>query len=82
MVFPRIAATFSGYPLDVADYDRAEVVESSRAVAVVPVPRLRVRPGTAIRAIGCERHVDVRLEEPLGARVLVDVDASPAEVRV
>jgi hypothetical protein len=75
-----LRVSFTGGPENVVAYDRAEVVESDRAVAVVPVERFLVGPTTVIPAVGVGRAVDVRLAQPLGARVLVGLDARPAEV--
>jgi hypothetical protein len=75
-----LRVSFTGGPENAVAYDRAEVVESDRAVAVVPVERLLVGPSTIITAVGVGRAVDVRLAQPLGARVLVGLDARPAEV--
>jgi hypothetical protein len=72
--------SFIGGPPAFADYPRAEVVESDRAVAIVPVEKDLLAPGTPRAAVGCLRVVDANLARPLGARVLVDLDASPCEV--
>ena len=58
------------------------VVESRTAVSVVPLARFvtRLPPGTAISAQGFMREITVKLESPLGGRVLVNHDGSPVEV--
>ncbi len=64
------------------DYD-AEVVEETAAVAVIPRARLKkvlVGP-TAISAEGHPRGIRAHLSEPLGSRVLVNLDATPVEVQ-
>jgi hypothetical protein len=75
-----LTVSFVGAPPAHADYPRAEVVESDRAVAVVPVEVDLLPPGTWRTAAGFERVVEARLARPLGARVLVDLDSSPCEV--
>jgi hypothetical protein len=62
-------------------YPRAEVIESAQAVAIVPIAkdvgssdgRIRVLPGHT-------HQVTVRLEQPLGDRVFVDLDGNAREV--
>jgi hypothetical protein len=75
-----LTVSFVGGPPAHADYPRAEVVESDRAVAVVPVEVDLLPPGTWRAPVGCERVVEARLARPLGAPVLVDLDSSPCEV--
>lgn len=57
-------------------------VESRTAISAVPLARLKrsLMPGTAIAAQGFEREIVVRLESPLGGRVLVNHDGAPVEV--
>jgi hypothetical protein len=55
-------------------------VESDHAVAVVPVEKDLLPPGTPRVAVGHRRTVEAHLARPLGARVLVDLDSSPCEV--
>ena len=73
-----LTVSFTGGPRAFADYPRAAVVESDRAVEVVPIEEDLLSPG--LGAAGCERVGDARLAQPLGARVLVDLDSSPCEV--
>jgi hypothetical protein len=66
-----------GAPPAFADYPRAEIVESGRAVAVV---RGRAEI-CCLRGRGARpSRVDARLARPLGARVLVDLESSPCEL--
>ncbi|MGH9069235.1 MAG: hypothetical protein ACRD0J_17365 [Acidimicrobiales bacterium] len=76
-----LAFHFTGAPPLVEEYPRAEVVESAQAVTVAPVARDIGPPGPRA-LVGSRREVVVELEEPLGTRVLVDLDGSPAEVIV
>ena len=62
-------------------YASAEVVESGRAVAVVPEAE-DIGPPGARPAIGFGRRVTVTLSEPLGDRVLVDLHGRASEVTV
>lgn len=57
-------------------YMSAEVIESRAAVAVVPVGE-DIGPPGARTAVGCVHRVPATLREPLGARVLVDLNGSP-----
>ena len=61
-----------GGPPEYERYARGDVVESHQAVAVVPVG-VDVGPPGARRAIGYMHQITVRLTEPLGARVYVDL---------
>lgn len=62
-------------------YD-AELVESPTALCVVPLgrPTGEQPVGTWVAAEGHIRKVDVTLAEPLGDRVLVNLDGSPVSV--
>lgn len=63
------------------EYPRAEVLESAQALTVVPVARDIGPPGPRhLVVVGHRREVEVQLAQPLGARVLVDLDGSAAEV--
>jgi hypothetical protein len=70
---------FTGALPSYEQYPDAEVIESDQAVAIVPVgkdvgpPGLRILPGYG-------HEVVVRLAQPLGARVLVDLHGNPGEV--
>lgn len=72
---------FLGAAPTIEDYSRAEVVESSKAIAVVPIAR-HIGPHGPYRLAGHTRELRVELAMPLGARVLVDLDGTPAEVRL
>ncbi len=62
-------------------YPSAEAIESPQAVAVVPRGEDIGPPGARILP-GYGRRVVVRLQEPLGARVLVDLHGNAGEVTV
>jgi hypothetical protein len=76
-----LAVEFIGSSERLFRYD-AEVLESPAAVCVVPVPRMteRLASGTAITAEGHLRKVRVTLAEPIGGRVLVNLDGTPVPV--
>ncbi len=76
-----LAVDFIGGSESLFDYE-AEAVETPAAVAVVPHERVRraLPSGTSITAEGHLRLVHVRLREPLGGRVLVNLDGTPVEV--
>jgi hypothetical protein len=59
-------------------YPTAEVVESSKAVAVVPVGEDLGPPGPRT-AVGHVHRVPGVLREPLGARVLIDLNGNPQQ---
>jgi hypothetical protein len=61
-----------GGPPEYERYVRGDVVESPQAVTVVPIG-VDVGPPGARRAIGYIHQITVRLTEPLGARVYVDL---------
>ncbi len=64
-------------------YD-SELIETDTAVTVVPLRRSTgaLPPGTAITLEGHRRSVHVRLDQPLGSRVLVNHDGGPVEVNL
>ncbi len=66
-------------PAEYERYARGDVVESRQAVAVVPVG-VDVGPPGARRAIGYMHKITVRLTEPLGARVYVDLHGNAGVV--
>jgi hypothetical protein len=68
-----------GGPPEYERYARGAVVESRQAVAVVPVG-VDVGPPGARRAIGYMHQITVRLTEPLGARVYVDLHGNAGVV--
>ena len=76
-----LAVDFIGGSESLFDYE-AEAVETPAAVAVVPQQRVRraLPSGTRTTAKGHFRLVHVRLREPLGGRVLVNLDGTPVEV--
>ena len=59
-------------------YQRAEVIESSTAVAVVPVGE-DIGPAGPRTAVGYVHRVAAVLSEPLGARVIVDLNGNALE---
>jgi hypothetical protein len=59
-------------------YSRAEVIESRTAVAVVPVGEDIGPPGPRT-AVGYVHRVPALLREPLGPRVLVDLNGNPQQ---
>jgi hypothetical protein len=61
-------------------YPTAEVVESSTAVAVVPVGEDIGPPGPRT-AVGYVHRVRAVLREPLGVRVLIDLNGNPQQAR-
>jgi hypothetical protein len=79
-----LVVEFLGGPPQFTDYPRAVVVETSTAVAVIPVPYELVEGDRLLYAQ--RREVTVHLGEPLGARVALDcrtgcpitVDTEPA----
>lgn len=72
---------FTGALPSYEQYPRAEVIESHQAVAIVPVAKDVGPPGPR-RLPGYGHEVVVRLKQPLGARVLVDLHGNPGEVSV
>jgi hypothetical protein len=64
---------FVGGPPDVAEYDSV-VFEDDRAVLVLPRERPRAAPAQIVHTMmGYRREVEVRLQSPLEARVVVDL---------
>lgn len=76
-----LAVDFIGAAERSFDYE-AEAVETPTAVAVIPHQRVKraLPSGSATTAEGHLRLVHVRLMEPLGGRVLVNLDGTPVEV--
>jgi hypothetical protein len=72
--------SFVGAVPEIVEYPRADAVESQHAVAIVPVAKYIGPPASFHPARGRQREVTIRLSGPLGARVLVDLDTTPAEV--
>jgi hypothetical protein len=72
--------SFVGAVPEIVEYAGADTVESDRAVAVVPLATYVGPPASFHTAVGRWREVAVRLGNPLGARVLVDLDSTPGEV--
>lgn len=62
---------FSGWPRNMAEYPRAEVMETESAVAVIPVEQWIGPTSGWVTLAGAVREVQVLLERPLGGRVLV-----------
>lgn len=71
---------FMGAPPEDEQYPHAEVIESMQAVSIVPAARDVGRAAFRL-AVGHMHRITVRLREPLGARVVVDLHGNPAEVR-
>ena len=71
---------FMGPTESVAAYPRAEVLSSATAVTVAPAPESPASPGGAVMLVAVPRRVTVRLDEPLGARVLVETNGQPVTV--
>ena len=61
-------------------YCGGEIVQSDTALAVVPLATSIGRLARWHTAVGMQREVTVLLDGPLGRRVLVDLDSTPAEV--
>ena len=74
-----VTLSFSGIPRAYADYPDAEVLEAGAAVAIVPVPVDIGPPGLRL-AHAEQREVSAVLTKPLGPRVLLDGNGSPALV--
>jgi hypothetical protein len=74
-----ITLSFTGIPRAYADYRNAEVLEAGAAVAIVPVPVDIGPPGYRF-ARAERREAGAVLTRPLGPRVLLDGDGSPALV--
>ena len=75
----RLKVTFVGSHPPWVDYPRTEVIETQRAVAVLPVPHDAGPPG-ARALLGSAREVVAELQRPIGDRVLVNLDGSPVAV--
>jgi hypothetical protein len=73
--------SFVGALPQIVEYAGADAVESDQAVAVVPLATYVGPPASIHTAVGWQREVQVRLGRPLGARVLVDLDSTPGDVR-
>lgn len=71
---------FMGPTESSATYPRAEVLSSRAALTVVPVPEVLASPGQAVMLVAVPRRVTVRLDEPLGGRVLVETNGQPVTV--
>ncbi|HLX77782.1 MAG TPA: hypothetical protein VKR27_02770 [Acidimicrobiales bacterium] len=73
---------FVGAPEGRSDYPSAEVIESETALVILPTIEYRepFGPHAVVTAVGQMRSVTVQLEQPLGARVLIDLDASAVAV--
>jgi hypothetical protein len=76
----RLRYRFMGTPTAYADYDGVELAASETAVAVRPREHSTVPEGQAILLYAQERDVEIHLDEPLGARVLVSATGYPIEV--
>lgn len=75
----RLRVSFTSGSPQCVEYRSAEVLESERAVVVLPVAHDIGPPGFRTME-GYTRDVVAELGRPLGDRVLVDVDASPVAV--
>ena len=76
-----VVVTFVGGKEQLFRYD-VEVVQAPTAVSVVPLrrPTDALSAGAFVTLEGHARTVAVRLEGPLGARVLVNLDGTPVPV--
>jgi hypothetical protein len=72
--------SFIGSPANAVSYAGATMVESHTAIAIVPSAIYVGRPARFHTLAGQQREVTVHLHRPLGPRVLVDLDGTPAEV--
>lgn len=76
----EIIFEFVGGIPDRVDYPSADVVESDTAVAIVPISAChppfepQQYAGEAWAGLVCTRSITAHLGEPLGARVLLDID--------
>jgi hypothetical protein len=87
----ELAVAFTGGGERLFRYD-AEVIETAVAVCVVPLRRMTehfaqeaavaaaAHRRMAVAAVGYPRTVHVPLAEPLGGRVLVNLDGTPVPV--
>lgn len=75
-----LTLSFVGAPSSRMSYHGGEIVQSDTALAIVPRATSIGRLARWHTAVGQQREVTVRLNRPLGARVLLDLDAAPAEV--
>src|SRR6202043_3616302 len=71
--------SFTGGEPKYVEYPNSEVMESNQAVAVIPIAHDTGPPGPR-RAKGYGREVVVRFRGTLGARVLINLNASPVVV--
>jgi hypothetical protein len=74
----HLRVSFTGGPQEWIHYD-AEVIASDQALVVLPIATDHGPPGPRT-AVGYRRSVDVHLDEPLGNRVVLDLDATPIAV--
>jgi hypothetical protein len=75
-----LTVSFVGAPANRTTYSGGQIVESDTALAIVPFATSIGRLARWQTAVGMQRQVTVRLDKPLGQRVLVDLDSTPAEV--
>jgi hypothetical protein len=75
-----LTVSFVGAPANRMSYSGGEIVQSDTALAIVPFATSIGRLARWQTAVGMQREVTVRLDRPLGRRVLVDLDSTPAEV--
>lgn len=77
-----ITLTFVGGLPERIDYPSADVVETRTAVVILPRPTHRepIEAGGWVPAVGTTRTVTVDLGDPLGSRVLTDIDGPPVPV--
>jgi hypothetical protein len=70
-----------GAVLQLERYTGGHIIESPQAIAVVPIGE-DIGPSAPFRTLAGHMHkITVRLHEPLGARVHVDLHGNPVEVR-
>jgi hypothetical protein len=71
---------FMGLAESFVSYPAASAFSSSTAVTIVPVPQPVGPRGRAVMLGAIQRRVVVTLDEPLGARVLVETTGQPVTV--
>jgi hypothetical protein len=75
-----LTVSFVGAPANRKSYCGGQIIESDTALAIVPFAAGIGRLARWQTAVGMQREVTVLLDRPLGRRVLVDLDSTPAEV--
>jgi hypothetical protein len=77
-----LTVSFVGAPASRMSYSGGAIIQSDTAVAIVPQATSVGRLARWHTAVGMQREITVRLDGPLGERVLIDLDGTPAEVLI